>query len=206
MDGKKIADMLKQQNKDAIMALQGGAYETAYKIFTQVLRAEVALELYDYAARTRVNMANTLYLMGRGEEALTCVEEALVFFEEVKDVKALCENRILKCQLLLESDRREAMEEEAKRLLADCGEETLKGQAYLYLYEAVMAKHRTREALQMINKSIQCFERAHDTNNMARALQCRIRYYMKQGQMVYAMTDREKLAKIGLTNEENVLI
>ena len=63
MTSEEIAKSLKEQNKDAVLLLQAGEYEKAYAAFGVYLNNLITYKLYDYAAKARINMANTLYII-----------------------------------------------------------------------------------------------------------------------------------------------
>lgn len=196
MSAKLIAESLKQQNKDAIMALQGGDYAMAYKIFADSLELEVRYELYDHAAKTRINMANTLYVMKKYQEALTCLQGALDYFEEKQDTKTINENRILEGYIYLAMGDMDGLRTVSDKMLAQSKEERIRAMAYIFGVEAMKKSDSKGKVIDVINKGISAAERTKDAKILSLALRQRIEYYEASGKSIYATVDKERLKEL----------
>ena len=191
MTSKEIAESLKNQNKSAIMFLQAGQYEQAYIAFGNYLKDLVDYQFYDHAAKTRVNMANTLLLMKKYPEALECLRASLDFFVQKKDYDSLNENRILEGNLYMAMDKFDELKALSERMISSTKSDRLKDIASMFKIYA--EKNNGKVTLDLINKAISFAERAKDNAVLKQILTLRVDYYEQKKQPLYAMMDRERI-------------
>ncbi len=191
MTPKEIAESLKNQNKNAILYLQAGQYEQAYIAFGNYLKDLVDYQFYDHAAKTRVNMANTLLLMKKYPEALECLQASLDFFAQKKDYESLNENRILEGNLYMAMDKFEELKALSERMISSTKSDRIK--AIASMFKINVMKKDGLETLDFINKTIAYAERSRDNVVLKSALTLRMEYYMQRKQAVYASMDRERI-------------
>lgn len=196
MSAKTIAEELKQQNKDAVLALQAGELEWAYSIFVKSLQTEVSYGLLEHAAKTRVNMANILFLMKKYREAYECLKGALDYFEQNKDMELLNDNRILEGYLLLEMQELEELNKLVMKMLADSKNDLIHAYAYIFSAEVIKKSNNRAKSIDTITKAVTCAERAGDKKVLANALAIRAALYDEKGRSFYATIDRERIAKL----------
>lgn len=194
MTSEEIARSLKEQNKDAILLLQAGEYEKAYISFGIYLKKLVDYKLYDYAAKARINMANTLYIMGQYHEALECLKKSLKYFEEQKNFDSLNENRIIEGNLYLKLNELEKLKELSIKMLNSTKSDRITSIAYMFDIYSNAECNKT--SIDIINKAITYAERSSDKNVLRQALCLRINYYEKNKKNVYAALDRDRIATL----------
>lgn len=190
MSENLIADVLKQENKDAILLLQAGKYEEALVVFRRSYETEKELKLDSHAARTQVNIANTLYLMKNYDNAVVEMEQACEYFSGNKEWQAYFDGRIFVARILLIQRKLDEAEKMADEVIRKCKDDSYKGMAYLFLYQIRMLKQQKSKILESVNKAVTCFERKKDIGNLVIALSARAEYYVANHRSDLAMMDK----------------
>lgn len=194
MTNEEIAKSLKDMNKDAVLFLSSGDYEKAYKKFEEYLEKMMEYKFYDHAAKARVNMANTLYIMGRYKESLECLKSSLKYFEETKAVDLLNENRIVEGNLYLKLDETEKLIELSSKMIQSTRSDRIKSIAYMFGIYADEKKGKV--SIDSINRAMSYAERSNDKSVLKQALNIRADYYEKINRPLYATLDRDRIKQL----------
>lgn len=192
MTPEEIAEKLKKQNDEAILLLYAGNYEKAYAAFALYLRDLVTLKLWKHAARARVNMANTLYLMGEYEKALSCLEMSLKFFQEEKDVVSLNENRVVEGNIYLKQGDCEKLCALSDLMYSSTQSDKIK--AIANIFKTYAMRKLGNEKLDVVNKAVLFAERSKDNAVLKHSLLLRADYYERNNKQLYAVMDRNRVA------------
>ena len=194
MNEEEIAKKLKDMNKEAVLFLSAGDYEKAYKKFEEYLEKMMEFKFYDHAAKARVNMANTLYVMGRYKESLECLSSSLKYFEEKKAVGLLNENRIVEGNLYLKLNETEKLIELSRKMIKSTHDARIMSIAYMFGIYADEKKGNV--SIDSINKAMSYAERSNDKMVLKQALSLRADYYEKTNRPLYATLDRDRIKKL----------
>jgi len=194
MTDEEVAKALKDMNKDAVLFLRAGEFEKAYGKFEEYLNKVMEFKFYDHAAKARVNMANTLYVMGRYKESLECLSSSLKYFEEKKAVDLLNENRIVEGNLYLKLNETEKLIELSSKMIKSTHSDRIKSIAYMFGVYADEKKGKV--SIDSINKAVSYAERSNDKNVLKQVLNLRAEYYEKTNRPLYATLDRDRIKKL----------
>ena len=194
MNEEEIAKTLKGMNKEAVLFLSAGDYEKAYKKFEEYLEKMMEFKFYDHAAKARVNMANTLYIMGRYQESLDCLKSSLKYFEEKKAFDLLNENRIVEGNLYLKLNETEKLIELSRKMIKSTHDDRIMSIAYMFGIYA--DKKKGNVSIDLINRAMSYAERSNDKNVLKQALNLRADYYEKMNRPLYATLDRDRIKKL----------
>lgn len=185
-----IADVLKQENKDAILLLQSGKYEEALVFFRHSYEIEKSLKLTKHAYETKINIANTLFLMKQYKEAYEELEEALEYIDAKRDSSNYYATKTFMGRMLLLQGCYEELAILCKEIMSLCKDDSVKGTAYLFQYEIEKHNQENRKSIDALNKAVNCFERKRDYQNLKLALTVRADYYAKNRRADLAAVDR----------------
>lgn len=194
MTSEEIAKKIKNQNNEAILLLQSGQYEQAYIAFAAYLKTLLSFNFLDHAAKARVNMANTLYLMGRYKESLECLHTSMKHFESKKDIKSLSENQITEGNLYIKLQDFDKLEALSKQMLTTA--KTDKHKAIASIFKIYAIKDKEKITLDLINKAVTFAERSKDKETLKQALSLRVDYFKKNKRSFYATIDRDRIASL----------
>ncbi|MEJ6951280.1 tetratricopeptide repeat protein [Natronospora cellulosivora (SeqCode)] len=86
---KKIADLLKELNHLAVQELAQANYEKAIEVFKESEKYESNLGLKEQAIKTKVNIANTYYLLKEYKKAIEYLKQVLSFYKNSNDLGEL---------------------------------------------------------------------------------------------------------------------
>lgn len=176
MHEETIVTLLKQHNKDAILSVYAGNYEQAVKYFRNSLVIEDQLNLGIHRAETRINLASTYYLLQDYSQALDMLSEAAKIFQTEKCIDEYQNCQIFKAQVLLCENKIDESENIIKDLILNVRSELVRARASLVLYKIYTAK-KSVKALDVLNRSINIFERVGNVEGLAEALSLRIEFY-----------------------------
>ncbi|WP_424404896.1 hypothetical protein [Pasteurella sp. PK-2025] len=192
MSAEAIAMLLKQHNKDAMLSIHAGNYQQAIQYFLNSLAIEDHYDLGIHRARTRMNLANTYYLLQEYENASQVLSEAEQIFIQQHHLEECHYCHLLQAQILLSLHQLDEAEQLMKALLLKTRTEHIRGKARLILYK-VYALQDQDKALPMLNQAIFTFERGEHQEELIEALQLRIDYYQQKGRHHLAAVDINKL-------------
>lgn len=194
MTSDEVAEKLKSQNDDAIHYLQAGQYENAYAAFASYLKNLVDFEFYDHAAKARVNMANTLYVMGKFHESLECLKTSLDYFEKKRDYNSLNENRIVEGNLYIQLEDPHSLDVLSAKMMetAKCD----RHRAMSCIFKIYATQKTGRVNLDMINRALTYAERAKDNAVLRQILEIRADFFEKNRKPLYATIDRDRIANL----------
>lgn len=176
MHEETIVTLLKQHNKEAILSVYAGNYEQAVKYFRNSLVIEDQLNLGIHRAETRINLASTYYLLQDYSQALDMLSEAAKIFQTEKCIDEYQNCQIFKAQVLLCENKIDESENIIKDLILNVRSELVRARASLVLYKIYTAK-KSVKALDVLNRSINIFERVGNVEGLAEALSLRIEFY-----------------------------
>lgn len=194
--GNDLAECLKALDMIAVTAIKEGHYEDALACYQQTYDLWTSLGLQKKGAKTLVNIANILVLLERRSEALALLEKAESIFQ-AEGKRAELQDVMRKCIGIHISDRNLPMAEYLLgKLKSLCSTTNDFGEYSLLQYALLCAKEQDSKGKAMLDRAIQYFETAHNTIGLYRALQLRMHYYAKYGQLKNAELDRIKIATL----------
>lgn len=195
MNEEIIVALLKQHNKDAILSVHAGNYEQAAKYFRNSLAIEDQLNLGIHRAETRVNLASTYYLLQDYSQALDMLSEAEQIFQAEKCIEEYQNCQIFKAQVLLCENKIDEAENIIKCLILKARSELVRAKANLILYKIYIAK-KSAKALDVLNQSVNIFERVGNVEGLAEALSLRIEFYKNNKKYHLSVLDENKLLSL----------
>lgn len=195
MHEETIVTLLKQHNKDAILSVYAGNYEQAVKYFRNSLVIEDQLNLGIHRAETRINLASTYYLLQDYLQALDMLSEAEKIFQTEKCIEEYQNCQIFKAQVLLCENKIDESENIIKDLILNVRSEFVRARASLVLYKIYTTK-KSLKALDVLNRSINIFERVGNVEGLAEALSLRIEFYKNCKKYNLSALDENRLLSL----------
>lgn len=195
MHEETIVTLLKQHNKEAILSVYAGNYEQAVKYFRNSLVIEDQLNLGIHRAETRINLASTYYLLQDYSQALDMLSEAAKIFQTEKCIDEYQHCQIFKAQILFCENKIDEAENIIKDLILNVRSELVRARASLVLYKIYTAK-KSVKALDVLNRSINIFERVGNIEGLAEALSLRIEHYKNNKKYNLSALDENKLLSL----------
>jgi len=193
---KQIVDVFHELDRRAALALSEQRFEDALTIYGEVLKAERELKLVKESGHTLMNIANTLAMLGRYEEALAMLDEAAENREINKSARDKTAVQIFKANIHIRMGR----EQEAERILTaafrSCRDYLQLGQMELLRYECYWKSNQRSKARSSLDRALINFELSGNREELKRALYTRIRYFESVGQGAFAAADKDRLRKL----------
>lgn len=198
MSIKLIAETLKDDNKNAILALQNGDYDTALSYFARSRDIEQKLNLDVNMARTDVNISNIFYLKNKIGEAHAVLSEALELFEKNSKTEEYDKAKYLQAQFYVKEQKFHDAEVNIRNILMKNTEQSLKADAYVLLFSLVSKKEPTYKVLDYLKKASDIFLKLKDKKKLAYCIELKAKYYESINRKDLAFIERSRLSQSSL--------
>lgn len=192
MSSEAIAESLRILDKRAAAAALKGDTETMLNAFLAMKDIESQLKLDGHCAKTCMNVANTLIMMKRLDEALSASKEAAEAFARCRDRKGEAKANLLSGNIL-------AMNSDfvgAKRIAekeSGSSDWTTKGEAHMLFYRIYALEGSREKAQDHIGRAIRCFDASGGGDSIKIALKERARFYASISRPDLAAVDEARV-------------
>ncbi len=193
MNKNIIADTLMTYNKQGVLALSSGEYEKALECFKKSYYIENEIKLSQEKGKTLINIANTMMLLNKPEQALETADEALDIFKQLNYKQDYLLTLLLIANIQLHLNNFKKSEIILLKILKETLKDNLKGEVYLRLHEVYLKKQKKYQAQESITKAIQHFEKSNQKNKLSQALLIRADFFKTINRADLAAMDLNKI-------------
>ncbi len=193
MNKNIIADTLMNYNKQGVLALSLGDYEKALECFKKSYYIESEIKLSQEKGKTLINIANTMMLLNKPEQALETADEALDIFKQLNYKQDYLLTLLLIANIQIHLKNFKQSETILLKMLKETLQNNVKGEIYLSLHEVYLKNKENYQAQESITKAIQYFDSSQEKNKLTQTLLTRADFFKTINRADLAAMDLNKV-------------